>query len=110
MEVGQLCRQVDQFLLERTAVTSPLLKVQMFERAQEWIERLKAVQETLRAKRDFLREVLKAMNVAWETAPPTGTARLNALPMQHLEKVCREFSYLTRWGGQIQERIVQLSI
>src|SRR5437016_5918391 len=37
MEVGQLCRAVDRFLAERAPVTSPVLKVELFERAQGWI-------------------------------------------------------------------------
>ena len=35
-QVSQLCRDVDGFLAARAQVTSPLLKVAMFEQAQEW--------------------------------------------------------------------------
>src|ERR1043166_1863885 len=44
VEVGQLCRDVDAFLAERRNVTSPLLKVQMFERGMEWTDKLQALQ------------------------------------------------------------------
>src|SRR5438552_15269515 len=44
LEIGQLCREVDSFLSRRAEVTSPLVKVEMFERAQEWTDRLNGVQ------------------------------------------------------------------
>ena len=50
------------------------------------------------------------MNAAWNAAPPPGSpARPGALPLRRLEEIARQFSYTTRWSGQIQERIAQLS-
>src|SRR6185295_15516688 len=37
LEVSQLCRNVDAFLAESAKVSAPLLKVPLFERAQEWM-------------------------------------------------------------------------
>src|SRR5947209_7004515 len=45
--VGKLCRDTDAFLAEKAAVTSPMLKVQIFERAQEWTEKLMALQRNV---------------------------------------------------------------
>ena len=109
IEAGQLCREVDGFLAERATATSPLVKVEMFERAQEWIDRLNAVQKQVNARQQKLAEELKRMNKIWETAPPGGPARLSALPLRQLEAVWRDLSYLTRWTQQIQERVAQLS-
>src|SRR6478736_641787 len=39
-ELNQVCRQADAFLAEKALVTSPLLKVQMFDRSQECTEEL----------------------------------------------------------------------
>src|SRR5690242_19839859 len=36
VEVGQLCRDIDGFLVERGRVSSPMLKVRMFEKGLEW--------------------------------------------------------------------------
>src|SRR4051812_7937935 len=36
VEVGQVCRDADAFLAEKAKVTSPLLKVQMFEKGMDW--------------------------------------------------------------------------
>src|ERR1051325_10997117 len=69
VEVGQLCRDVDAFLPERAKVTSPLLKVQQFERGMEWTDKLQALQQRINAKRDELPAELKQMNAAWESVP-----------------------------------------
>ena len=111
MEVAQLCRSVDNFLAESAKITSPLLKVQMFERSQEWTEKLNALQQKINYKREHFIEILKALNAAWDAAPPVGAAsRAGTLPLDRLEQIYRSFSYVARWTGQVQERIVQLSL
>ena len=110
VEVGQLCRDVDAFLAERVKVTSPLLKVQMFERGMEWTDKLQALQQRINAKRDELSAELQQMNSVWESAPPIDSPeRAAALPLERLEQIYRVFSYIARWSEQIQERNVQLA-
>ncbi|MBX3744388.1 MAG: J domain-containing protein [Verrucomicrobiae bacterium] len=110
VEVGQCCRDVDGFLTERDAVTSPVLKVRMFERGMEWVERLRALQETVRAKGAGLEEELRGMNAAWEGAPAEGASgRAGCLPLGRLEEIYRVLSYVARWTEQIQERVVRLA-
>jgi hypothetical protein len=101
-EVAQLCREANAFLAEKNNVTSPLLKVQMFERGQEWTDKLNALQQKLSAWRDELTVELKSMNAGWES--PTNSRRLN-----RLEELYRHFSFITRWMEQIREKLVQLS-
>ena len=101
-EVANNCRNADSFLVEKRAVTSPLLQVQWFERAQEWIERLNGLQKKLGGLHDQLLGELKAADANWPTAPrPELLARL--------EELYRLFSYFNRWSRQLQERIVRLS-
>ena len=107
MAVGKLCREVDRFLADRAEVKPPVLKVQQFERGQEWTERARDLQRELHDKQERLAAEL--LNAAWETAPPSGEARRAALPLGRLEEIWRDCSYLARWSEQIQERIVQLS-
>ena len=110
VEVGQLCRDVDAFQTERKNVTSPLLKVQMFERGMEWTDKLQALQQRINAKRDELTAELQQMNAIWDSAPPIGSPqRAAALPLERLEQIYRVFSYIARWMEQIQERVVQLA-
>lgn len=110
VEVGQLCRDCDNFIGERTKVTSPLLRVQMFEQAMEWTDKINAILARLNAKRQELLQELETMNVAWQNAPLPGPDRLAALPLERLEQVYRIFSYLARWTEQLQERNMQLAI
>jgi DnaJ-domain-containing protein 1 len=110
-EVTQLCREVDRFLEERAQVTSPLLKVSWFERAQEWTDKLQLVQRLINERSEERIVRLKEMNAAWAAAPAVGTPhRAAALPLAQLEEIYRAISYLTRWGGQLQERVLQLSL
>lgn len=111
VEVGQLCRDVDSFLEERAKVTSPMLKVPMFQRALEWTEKLQTVQQHVNQKRDELLRELQTMNADWDTAPAIGSPdRLAKLPLERLEQIYRVLSYATRWNEQLQERTVQLAL
>jgi DnaJ-domain-containing protein 1 len=110
VEVGQTCRDADAFLAEKSKVTSPLLKVQLFERGQEWTDKLNALQQKINSKRDELSTELREMNSVWKSAPQNGSPdRVGALPLERLEQIYRIFSYIARWSEQIQERVVQLS-
>ena len=111
LEVGRLCREVDAFLGERARVTSPLLKVPLFERAQEWIEKLASEREKIEAMNSELLGDLKLLTAAWEVAPAIGSPeRMASLPLQRLEEIYRSLSYTSRWLSQVHERVVQLSL
>lgn len=110
VEIGQVCRDADAFLLKRNRVTSPLLKVQFFERGQTWVEQLQSLQQTVNTKRSALDAELQELNPVWEKAPPPGSPeRAASLPLERLEEIYRVLSYTTRWTEQIQERLVQLA-
>jgi curved DNA-binding protein CbpA len=106
-DVAARCRSAGEFLTEKARVTSPLLQIQLFERAQEWIERLRTLQTRLARLYDQLVEELKSLDRLWtaKTQPGGRTAGLN-----RLEELYRLFSYFNRWNGQIQELIVELSL
>jgi DnaJ-domain-containing protein 1 len=105
-EVAAICREADHFLAEKARASSPLLQVQFFERAQEWIEKLNAIQKKLAVLHDQLLAGLKSLDSEWTTGD---SAARHAL-LDHLEKLYRLFSYFNRWNAQIQERIVQLTL
>lgn len=110
VEVGQTCRDVDAFLAEKEKVTSPLLKVQLFERGMEWTDKLNALQQRIHARRDELLAELQQLNQAWASAPALGTPeRGAALPLERVEEIYRVLSYVARWTQQIQERVVPLA-
>lgn len=105
-EVATTCRKADDFLAEKGKVTSPLLQVRLFERAQEWIERLNQSQKKLNALRERLTGELKSLDAKWTATD--GASRRDLLPM--LEELYRLLGYFNRWHSQIQERVVRLSL
>ena len=109
--IGQTCREVDLFVNGRSRAASPMLQVQAFQRALEWIDELNALKQSIKSHYEHTLDELKVMNAAWEAAPQVGSAeRRAALPLERLEQVYRTLSYLSRWNEKIQARIVQLSI
>ena len=104
-EVATTCRNADVFLAEKDKATSPLLQVQLFERAQEWMERLNLRQRKLNESREKLMDELKSLDGKWNAAD--AAARGDILPK--LEEFYRLFSYFNRWNSQLQERAVRLS-
>lgn len=105
-EVATVCKKADAFLVEKHGNHSPLLAVQLFERAQTWTDQLNTLQKKLAVLHHRLNDELKLLDEAWmkeNTAP-----RQAVLPK--VEELYRLFSYFNRWNSQIQERIVQLML
>lgn len=111
VEVGQICKQIDYFLLGKNQAQSPTVKANLFQRSLEWTDEVQSLQERLKEQQAELEAELRAMNEAWEKAPSIGdAARVGALPLTRLEEIYRSFSYLNKWTTQIQERFVQLAV
>jgi DnaJ-domain-containing protein 1 len=104
-EVASVCKSADQFLVEKNKTTSPLMQVQLFERGQDWIEKLNLLQRKLNELRDQVLSQLKSLDAKW--IADEENHRRELLP--NLEELYRLFSYFNRWQNQIQERVVQLS-
>jgi DnaJ-domain-containing protein 1 len=104
-EVANVCKDADNFLAEKTKATSPLLQVQLFERGQDWIEKLNSLQKKLNELREKISAELKSLDAKWIITDEN--LRRELLPK--LEELYRLFSYFNRWHNQILERIVQLS-
>jgi DnaJ-domain-containing protein 1 len=96
---GKEFRAADEFLAEKTRTTSPLMQVALFERGQEWVEKLQALRQTIAARRDALHDELKALDAAWDTAQP----------LARVQEIWRLLSFYERWLAQLQERVVKLS-
>jgi curved DNA-binding protein CbpA len=105
-EVATVCKSADNFLREKGKATSPLLQVQLFERAQEWVEKLNSLQKKLNGLLGKLTGELKSLDEKWIK---NNSERRGDL-LKELEELYRLFGYFNRWNGQIQEHIVQLSL
>lgn len=104
-EVAMTCRSVDGFIAEKNKVTSPLLQVQWFERGQEWVEKLNALQQKLNGLHGQLMGALKRIDEKW-----TGGGSSRPEILLEIEELYRLFGYFNKWSKQVQERVVQLSI
>jgi hypothetical protein len=109
MEITNVCRGADAFLAEKNATTSPLIQLQLFERGQDWAEKLMKLQGKINSWREELFGRLKEIDGEWESNRDPGSAERQKL-LGALGIHCQLLGYLGRWSAQIQERIVQLSL
>src|SRR5262249_27576306 len=107
VEIGHVARETDKFLLEKAKITSPLLKVQSFERSQEWTEKLRSLLLRVNGRCETLVQELKQLDAQWNSTGPRALEHSQLL--ERLDSLYRLFSYSDRWQAQIQERMVPLS-
>ena len=93
-QVGQLLRDVDPFLAQREAETSPLLKAQTYPKALDWLKQVTTLQKTLTQSLQHLDTQLQSLNKNW--TPET------------LEPLFHQYSYLQKWREQLNDRAVRL--
>lgn len=104
LEIGRACREGDALLAEKTKASSPLILVKLFERSQDFTEKLQALRQRVSTLNEHLNEELKQIDAAWESGHESRAGLLS-----RVEELYRLFSYFTRWDAQIQERAVRLS-
>ena len=107
-EIAGLRREVNAFLEEVTRVQSPLLRVQMFERAQDWMDRLRDVQHRLGERQAALLQELQELDAEWERLGADPVRR--RVMLQSVEQIHQQLSFYTRWNAQLKETTVQLSL
>ena len=107
MEFSSLCRQTDSFLAEKSSAQSPLLRVQLFERGQEWSEKISVVQKRLEQWRQETESELKRLDSGW---PENWNGENRAATRARLEEIARTLGFVERWSSQLRERFVQLAI
>jgi DnaJ-domain-containing protein 1 len=108
MAVGVLTRKIDAFLKEKSAMASPLLRIQLFERNQECTDELAQLQQRITARHDEVLTEIQKLDAVWvgsESESPTRTMML-----KRLEECYRLLSYFSRWTNQLQDRLVQLAV
>ena len=110
-QLGRECQNADEFLAEGSRIAAPLLKAKWFAQALERIDQLNALKQSIAEKQGQIIEELKPLNSLWDSAPPIGTPeRKGGLQLERLEELYRTVGYLARWSGQIQTRLVRLSV
>lgn len=99
--VGKQLRETNTLLAEKAAASSPLLQVELFERAQAAVAPLQELQEQIVARRDLLLAQLKTVDANWD--------RGDRKPTEELLNLWRWLSFYDRWLGQLHDRVAQLS-
>lgn len=106
--MGGLVRQADTLLAEKSRITSPVLRVQLIERALPCLGSMSQLQSSLRARRDELDSELRQLDAAWPTMP-RGPAITEA-QLQNAERLYHLYGFIDRWLAQLQERAFQLTL
>jgi molecular chaperone HscB len=104
-EVGQICRKADGLIAQKGAEVSPLLKVQIFGRAQEQIEELQALKSKVAASREQLLEEIKRLDAGWDAIDESKRQPR----WECLQEIAGLLNYSKKWDAEIAERIVRLS-
>ena len=106
--VGLLTRKIDAFLKEKSAMASPLLRIQLFERNQDCTDELTQLQRRITARHDQVLTEIQKVDADWVASEPGSPLRMTLL--KRLEECYRLLSYFSRWTNQLQERLVQLAV
>lgn len=108
IEIARLQREVNAFLSGAARIQSPLLRVQVFESAQGWIGRLRAVQARLGDRQADFHQELQALDPEWVRSEYDPVQ--HGVLLQRVEQIHQRLSFYGRWSVQIQEALVQLSL
>ena len=104
LEIGALCKQVDGFLAEKARASSPLLRAQMFQRGQEWVDRLTVTQSKVNERHSAIVAQLQSLDSKWMAYSAARSGLLT-----QLEEAWRLLGFFTRWSSQLQERLAQIA-
>lgn len=107
MKFSSICQATDAFLAEKSAAQSPLLQVQLFERGQEWSDKISEVQKQLEQWRQETQTELKRLDSDW---PASWNGQDRTATRARLEEIARTLGFIERWSSQLRERFVQLAI
>ncbi len=109
VEIASLCRSVDAFLAKKSSAGSPLLQVGFFAESQQWMESLTVAREKVQRRQDALLQRVEALDGRWMENQNQGRPQPEEITSE-LAEVYRLLGYVQRWGAQLQERVVQLSL
>lgn len=105
--VSNNCREADQFIARKEKATSALVRAQMMEDGVKVHELLVTTQSKLQPVVDKIQSNIESLAAVW-TSSVTGEKRGSALA--RLEQIYREWAFVSRWQGQIQERVFKVSL
>jgi curved DNA-binding protein CbpA len=102
MQVATLRRELDAFVHERGAATTPLARALAASEAALQRHDVERTVAKLEAARDRCIDAVRQEDAAWDQRDEAAGARIAALQ--------RELSFLSRWIDQLREGLLQLSL
>lgn len=103
-EAGRLLRATEALLEEKPRMSSPLLKVQFFERCQPSLGQIHGVLQKIAEQQDTLHARLQELDAAVET-----TSTGQAVDERRVEEIYHALGFLSRSAEQLRERLFQLA-
>ena len=97
-EVARVTKEADNLIKEKSLATSPMLQVQLMERALDQTSAIQSLQEKLRERVGAIEVRLRDGNRAWNQ--PADRAAI-----EMLRESAAALGFLDRWMAQLQERI-----
>jgi hypothetical protein len=101
-EVAGITKDADTLIKEKSAAASPMLKVQIMERALDHASVIQFLQEKLRERIDIIEDRLKTLSTTWSEPPGAST-------LTELKESAAALGFLDRWTSQLQDRIASLT-
>jgi curved DNA-binding protein CbpA len=106
-KIGTVLRRADGLIAEKNAATSPMVRFQIFSRAEPVMEELDSLKKELRAQETRALEEVREIDARW---PEATFSELRHAHLAKLESTRHLLNYLARWGGQLEERSFQLTL
>jgi curved DNA-binding protein CbpA len=95
--VGEVCRKVDQFLVERAKATSPMVQAQLFGRGLELSDLVSELQAKVAEVKGRAEDELKGMGARWGGE------------LRRVAELAHVFAMVSKWEGQLRERFASLA-
>lgn len=107
MDVGKQVGSMDAAIRALEGVSSPLLKVAQFQKAQAAQETAEACRDQLQERQGELLAQLRHADEVWETSSRAGTTQRED-HLRALESTFRLLTFYERWIDQLQARSLKL--
>lgn len=101
-EVGQIFTRADKLIAEREQENSPMVQVEIMQRALALSDEIQSLQSTLNDQVQLLDEKCLQLNDGWASS--------DSKPIKEATTLYRDYSYLNKWQDQAQEKRLQLTL
>jgi curved DNA-binding protein CbpA len=95
--IAEITKRADSLLKQKAAANSPMLKVQLFQKALECVEAIQQTQQDLQARISHIETDLRDLGPNWKGSLP------------RLQQAATALGFFDRWNAQLQERAAALT-